>query len=158
MPVTMYFTGNEVAYFQGINDVNGATASEFTGVTTPFEPTDIVQITVTDASVQSNGEFSTSNIIITSITVTRDGTTYALNVDSGDKIKETGGGNIKEQGDTFFTTNAAIESGNWPFGGIPSDGKMVFANGTSFVDGTNAPITRLVSQDYDGDGNTTDAG
>jgi len=101
MPVTFTFRGDQVATTSAVDDLGGA--SKFTIGQTPFLSTDILRITFTDSSFAANGAFAPfGDIIYTAVEVERNGIVYQLGVDAGSKIKESGNGNNKEQGDRFF--------------------------------------------------------
>ena len=51
----LYFTGDQVAFFEGINDTGGS--SEFTGVTAPFGPSDTIEIEVPERVGDNNRLF-----------------------------------------------------------------------------------------------------
>ncbi len=154
----LYFSGDQVAYFMGIDDatVGGEAASQFTGVYAPFLATDLIIITVRDQDIDPDGEFSTSYVGYTSITVIRDGVAYDLYVNPGSKIKETGGSNIKEQGDNFLTTNDSVgPAASGPFSTLPT-GKLVFSTTDTFQTGVDKTIVRNQTLDLNNDGDTTD--
>ena len=56
----LYFSGDQVAFFGGINDTGSA--SEFTSVTAPFQPGDTVEIEIPDQYIGSDGEFDPSEV------------------------------------------------------------------------------------------------
>ncbi|MEL6479553.1 MAG: Hint domain-containing protein, partial [Pseudomonadota bacterium] len=152
---TLYFAGNQVALFDSIDDESGQTSFETTFV---FEPDDVVEIEIRDSDINSNGEFDPNEVIYESITVVRDGARHEFTIDSGSKIKESGGGGAKEQGDTFFTTNDVPNPpSSGPFAGLSSD-NWVFALDDTFTAGESTSITRDQDQDLNGDGDTSDSG
>ncbi|WP_208347641.1 Hint domain-containing protein [Pseudaestuariivita rosea] len=152
----LYFTGDQVAFFGGINDKG--TATEFTGVNAPFLSTDIVEINVPDKYILPDGSFDPNEVQFTSVTVERDGTRYEFDVDTGSKIKETGGSEIPEAGDTFFITNDSVGApASGPFAGLPTE-KMVFSTDSTFSSGQTTTIDRTTSTDLNNDGDTNDAG
>jgi hypothetical protein len=149
----LFFSGEEVAFFGGINDTGSA--SEFTDVVAPFEPEDVVEIEISDDSIGANGEFDHSEVIFLRVTVVRDGVRYDFDVDSGSKIKEGGG---KEQGDSFFTTNDSVgPPPSGPFAGLETE-KMVFAIDSVFTTGETTTIERNQDRDVNDDGDTADSG
>jgi len=153
---TLYFSGDQVAFFGSLNDTG--TASEFGMVNAPFLATDIVEIVVPDQYIGPNGEFDPNEVQFTSVTVIRDGVRYEFDVNSGSKIKETGGSEIKEAGDSFFTTVDSVgPPSSGPFAGLSTE-KMVFSTDTTFVTGQTTTIDRTVGRDLNGDGDTTDPG
>jgi hypothetical protein len=90
--------------------------------------------------------------------VVRDGVRYEFDVNSGSKIKETGGSEVKEAGDTFFTTADSVgPPGSGPFAGLATE-KMVFSTDSTFVTGQTTAIDRTVDRDLNNDGDTTDSG
>lgn len=102
---------------------------------TPFLPSDIVRIEIDDRDVGPNGEFDPDLVRFRSFTVERDGIVYEFGVDSGSKIKESGGGSAKEQGDTFFLTNDAVAPpSTGPFSGLEEQ-TYFFSSETSFASG-----------------------
>ena len=87
-----------------------------------------------------------------------DGVRYDFKVSTGSKIKESGGSDVKEQGDTFFSTNDNVAPpSSGPFAGL-SSGKMVFSTTSSFATGQTTTITRESALDLNGDGDTADPG
>lgn len=152
----LYFSGDQVAFFGGIDD-NG-TSSEFSDVNAPFLPTDLVEIEIPDQYILANGEFNPNEVQFSRVTVVRDGVRYDFDVNPGSKIKETGGSEVKEAGDTFFTTNDSVgPPGTGPFSGLSSD-KMVFSTNSTFATGQITAIDRTTSTDLNDDGDTTDPG
>ncbi len=152
----LYFSGDQVAFFGGISSSGGN--STFTDVNAPFLSTDLVEIVVPDSYISANGDFEPSEVQFTRVTVVRGGVRYDFSVNSGSKIKETGGGQVPEAGDTFFTTNDQVgPPGSGPFSGLQS-GKLVFSTSTTFTTGQNTTIDRTQLQDLNGDGNTSDPG
>ncbi|MEM9579007.1 MAG: Hint domain-containing protein [Pseudomonadota bacterium] len=152
----LYFSGDQVAFFEGINDTGDS--SEFTGITAPFGPSDTIEIEIPDQYIRPDGSFDLDEVQFTRVTVVRDDVRYDFEVDSGSKVKETGDDEIKEAGDTFFTTNDEVgppDSG--PFAGL-SSGKMVFSTDSTFSDGQNTTIDRTQDTDNNNDGDTTDSG
>ncbi len=152
----LYFSGDQVAFFQGIS--SSGDNSTFTGVQAPFLATDMVEIVVPDQYIDANGDFKPGEVQFTSVTVVRDGVDYDFGVNSDSKIKETGGGQVPEAGDTFFSTNDQIgPPGSGPFSGLQS-GKLVFSSSQTFTTGQNTTIDRTTAQDLNGDGDTSDSG
>lgn len=152
----LYFSGDQVAFFGGINDTGAA--SEFSGVNAPFLASDIVEIEIPDRFILADGTFDPNEVEFTRVTVVRDGIRHDFNVGSGQKIKETGGAEIPEAGDTFFTTNDAVgPPSTGPFSGLPSE-KMVFATSSTFASGQNTTIPRRTDTDLNNDGDSNDAG
>ena len=150
-----YFTGDQVAFFEGIDDTGSST--KFTDVTAPFSNTDTVEIEVPDQYIRPDGTFDPDEVQFTSVTVVRDGIRYEFDIDSGSKIKETSGDEIKEAGDTFFTTNHEVgPPSNGPFAGL-SSGKMVFSTDSTFTTGQSTTIDRTQNTDNNNDGDTTDS-
>ena len=143
MAVTFQFWGSQVGTLESVDDDgNGNTIFGIGGM--PFLPTDIISITITDDSFDSDGEFLFGgDIIFTSVQVTRAGTTYDLSVDAGSKIKESGGGSNKEQGDSFFLTNDSIgPASSGPFSNIPEE-QYVFVVNTTLTVGVPVTIPRI---------------
>lgn len=152
----LYFSGDQVAFFDGLNDAGNA--SEFTGVTAPFGPSDTVEIEIPDQFIQPDGSFDTDEVQFTRVTVIRGGDRHDFDVDSGSKIKETGGSEVKEAGDTFFTTNDDVgPPGSGPFAGL-SSGKLVFSTDSTFATGQSTTIDRTQATDNNKDGDTSDGG
>ncbi|MEM6482504.1 MAG: hypothetical protein AAF681_11705, partial [Pseudomonadota bacterium] len=152
----LFFTGDQVAFFGSIDEEGSKT--RFSEVEAPFRSDDIVEIEVPDKYIKSNGEFKPNEVQFTRVTVIRDGTRYDFDVDSGSKIKETGGSEIKEAGDTFFTTNDSVGApSSGPFSGLETE-KMVFATDATFATGESTDIQRRSHQDHNKDGDTTDSG
>jgi len=150
------FAGNQVAFFSGIEDDDNEVEVEISDA--PFLATDTVEIEVRDSDIGPNGEFDPDEVQFTRVTVVRGGNRYDLDVDSGSKIKESGGGGNKEQGDTFFTTNDDVgPAASGPFSGI-SGGKMIFSFEDTFQTGEETEIQRVRSTDLNGDGDTNDPG
>jgi hypothetical protein len=154
---TLHFSGDQVAFFGTIDDY-GKGSTTFGGVEAPFKATDRVEIEIADSSVQGNGDFSPVQVTFLRVTVIRDGVRHDFGVGPDARIKETGGSEIKEQGDTFFTTNDKVsppDSG--PFAGV-GGGQMVFSTTATFATGTLTTIDRTQAQDFNGDGDTADPG
>ncbi|MEM6375589.1 MAG: Hint domain-containing protein, partial [Pseudomonadota bacterium] len=152
----LFFSGDQVAFFSSI-DENGS-KTHFSDVVAPFRSDDVVEIEVPDEFIQPNGEFDPDEVQFTRVTVVRDGIRYDFDVDSGSKIKESGGSEIKEAGDTFFTTNDSVgPPGSGPFAGLETE-KMVFATDATFTTGQTTDIQRRSHQDHNNDGDTSDAG
>lgn len=152
----LYFTGDQVAFFDGINETGDS--SEFTGVTAPFGPSDTIEIEIPDEYIRSDGSFDSNEVQFTRVTVVRDGVRYDFEVDSGSKIKETGDDEVKEAGDTFFTTNDEVgPPDTGPFAGL-SSGTMVFSTDSTFSNGQNTTIDRTQNTDNNDDGDTSDSG
>ncbi len=149
----LYFSGSNVAFFDAVDDANGGLSSEFSGITQPFLPTDIIEIAIKTEDIEPDGEFNGSEVEFTRVTVERDGIRYDLTVNEGSKIKESGAtntdpGQAKEQGDTFFSTNDEVGSFVGPtffaspFSSFPA-GKLVFANTATFTEGQVTEIDRF---------------
>lgn len=152
----LFFSGDQVAFFEGINDTGDA--SEFEGITAPFGPSDIVEIEIPDEFIRPDGSFDPDEVQFTRVTVIRDDVRYDFDVDSGSKIKETGDDEVKEAGDTFFTTNDDVgPPDNGPFSGL-SSGKMVFSTDSTFESGQTTTIDRTQNTDNNNDGDTGDGG
>lgn len=152
----LYFSGDQVAFFAGINSSDGN--STFTGVNAPFLATDDIEIVVPDQYIGANGDFNTGEVQFTSITVVRDGVRHKFSVTSGSKIKETGGGQVPEAGDTFFTTNDQVGApASGPFSGLQG-AKLVFSTTATFATGQTTTIDRTLAQDLNGDSDTADSG
>ena len=152
----LYFSGDQVAFFGAISDSGGS--SHFSGVNNPFLPTDLVEIEVLDSDIEPDGSFDPSLVRFSRVTVVRDGIRHEFSVNSGSRIKETGGNEIKEAGDTFFTTNDAVgPPATGPFAGV-TPGKMVFSTNSTFATGQTTSIDRTTDTDLNNDGDTTDPG
>ena len=144
MPVTLYFSGDQVGTMEAVDD-DGNGNTILTIGETPFLPTDLISVTFSDDSFDSSGEFKQfGDIFIESISVTRNGFTHQLGVNSGgSKVKESGGGENKEQGDTFFTSNDSIyPASSGPFSSIPED-QYAFLSEGSVVAGGQVTIPRV---------------
>jgi hypothetical protein len=152
----LYFSGDHVAFFGGIAD-NG-TSTSFQNVSAPFLATDVVEIEIPDQYIGANGELSPNEVQFARVTVVRDGVRHDFDVNSGSKIKETGGSDIAEAGDTFFTTNDTVgPPGSGSFAGLSVE-KMVFSTDSLFVTHQTTEIVRAQGIDLNGDGDTSDAG
>ncbi|MEL7183811.1 MAG: Hint domain-containing protein, partial [Pseudomonadota bacterium] len=152
----LYFSGDQVAFFDGIDDTGSS--SQFTGVNAPFGPSDIVEIEVPDQYIRPDGTFDPDEVQFARVTVVRDDVRYDFDVDGGSKIKETGGDEVKEAGDTFFTTNDEVgPPSSGPFAGL-SSGNMVFSTDSTFATGQTTTIDRTTDTDNNDDGDTTDSG
>lgn len=152
----LFFSGDQVAFFDGINDTGDS--SEFTGITAPFGPSDTIEIEIPDEYIRPDGSFDPNEVQFTRVTVVRNDVRHEFEVDSGSKIKETGGDEVKEAGDTFFTTNDEVgPPDNGPFAGL-SSGKMVFSTTSTFSSGQNTTIDRTQATDNNNDGDTSDGG
>lgn len=154
---TLYFTGDQVAFFGSIDD-GSSKHTLFDDVVNPFLATDQIQIVINDNDVLANGEFDPDLVRFESVTVIRDGVSYEFAVGNGSKVKETGGSDVKEQGDTFFITNDSVgppDSG--PFAGL-EEGQMVFSASDTFATGDVTKIKRDQKIDLNGDGDTNDPG
>lgn len=161
-PTTLYFSGDQVATFTGVDD--DGTNSIYHIDETPFKSTDIIEIIEiieiiidNDSYDNADGEFDLSQIEYTSIRVFRDGEWYDLSITTGDQIQSTSGTEITEQGDSFFTSDATIgpSAAGTPFDNIP-DAQYVFSTTTSFTAGTDATLERDVDGDFNLDGDTSD--
>lgn len=153
MPV-LVFSGDFVASQFSLDEVN-SNKTDAEVDETPFLATDIVRITIKDSDVGSNGEFDDDLVRFTSFTVERDGVVYEFGVDSGSKVKESGGGSAKEQGDTYFVTNDAVAPpSSGPFSGLEEQ-EYLFSSDTSFADGPDTYRLDRKSNDVEGirDGN-----
>lgn len=140
----LYFRGDQVAYFHGIDANGNGTQVTFSGIEAPFLETDLIEIEVNDSSIRPNGAFDPDEVIFSRVTVVRDGVRYDFGVDSGSKIKESGGGENDEQGAGFFLTNDAVSPpSSGPFSGLEED-KLVFSSdpNTSFQTGKKANLSR----------------
>lgn len=137
---TLFFPGNQVAFFSGIDDDGNEVEVQIENA--PFLATDTVEIEIRDGDILPNGEFDPNEVQFSRVTVIRDGVRYDLEVDSGSKIKESGGGGNKEQGDTFFTTNDEVgPAASGPFSNLES-GKLIFSTTDTFETGDEVEITR----------------
>lgn len=152
----LFFSGDKVAFFGGINDTGDF--SEFTEVIAPFNSSDTVEIEIPDQYIQLDGSFDPNEVQFTRITVVSGGARYDFAVDAGSKIKETGGGEVKEGGDTFFSTNDTVgPPSSGPFTGLDTE-KMVFSTDSTFSTGQSTTIDRTQHTDNNLDGDTDDAG
>lgn len=153
---TLFFAGNQVAFFSSIEDDGDEVEIDISQA--PFQSTDTVEIEINDADIGTNGEFDSSEVRFSRVTVIRDGVRYDLDVNPGSKVKESGGGGAKEQGDTFFTTNDSVGlAASGPFSGI-SGGQLVFSITDTFESGEGEEIDRVRTFDHNGDGDTSDSG
>lgn len=153
---TLYFTGDEVAFYTGISAQGQDTL--FSGITAPFLPTDLVIVEVPDSDLGQQGEFKSSGVNFTSITVVRDGVSYDFDVAPEALVRSKGADGVEETGDTFFATATTVgppDSG--PFADLDA-GQMVFSTTDTFTTGQDASIDRTVALDLNGDGDTTDVG
>lgn len=153
---TLIFAGNRVAFFDGISDDGNEVTVGIENA--PFLATDIVEIEVRDQDIDANGDFDPDEVQFTRVTVIRDGVRYDFDVDSGSKIKESGGGGNKEQGDTFFTTNDAVgPPSSGPFSGL-AEGELIFSTVDTFETGEDVVIERVTPGNGDGNFNVDSGG
>ncbi|MBE1282584.1 MAG: hypothetical protein GJ676_04655 [Rhodobacteraceae bacterium] len=148
---TLFFSGDQVAFFDDVSSDDGDVSTNISVSNQPFLPTDIVEIDILNESIRPDGEFDYDEVIFTRVAVTRDGVTYEFEINDGAKIKESGATNSSsgqaiEQGDSFFTTNDELNSlvrapVSGPFASVP-EGKLVFANNATFVEGEVTNIVR----------------
>lgn len=147
------FTGDFVAAQFSI-DGNGGGETDVTIGQTPFLSTDIVRIEIDDADIGPNGEFDPNEVVFLSFTVERDGTEYEFGVNSGSKIKESGGGSNAEQGDTYFLMNDAVSPpASGPFAGLDTQ-TYLFSSEQSFAAGPGSYTLTQTSDDAGGPGNS----
>ena len=147
----LFFSGANVAFWDNVEDSGNTTT--YTGVETPFVPTDVIRITIDDSFIDANGEFlAGEEIFISEMVVIRNGVEYQMRIDDG-KIKESGD---KEQGDAYFQTDTQFElPSNWPGSFAGDDMRMLFAPTVDLVQGSNS-FQRVVDFDFNGDGDTND--
>ena len=152
------FSGNNVAFFDGINDSGSDVSID---ATFAFLSTDIITVTIPDGDIQANGEFDYSEVYITRFAVERAGVEYVFNVGSGVKIKESGASDssssgAKEQGDDFFTTTDSIgPPSSGPFSGL-SSGTVAFAANNTFTSNSTTTMVHVENLDLNNDGDSND--
>ena len=157
MPLALRFYGNQVANVGDTNDLGATTDVEL--LATPFLATDIVEITVSDSAFDPvTGEFLPDGTLeYLGVRVWRDGSWYDLDATNGDTIQESENGTDPLQGDNFFITDSNIGPSppGTPFDGIPK-GNYIFSTDTTFTAGSWQEVTRVVDNDYNGDGDMLD--
>lgn len=152
---TMYFTGDEVAFYGSV-DTSGMQVT-FSDITAPFLPTDLIIVEIPDEDISHTGEFMLSGVELTSITVVRDGESYEFDVSADAMVLEAGSDWTPSTGDTFFAPQSEVgPPAEGPFAGLDA-GQLVFSAGGSFVTGQDTTITRIQSQDLDGNGTISGA-
>jgi hypothetical protein len=128
------FSGDFVAAQFSIDD-NEDGETEFEINETPFLASDIIRIEIDDNDILPNGEFHPDEVKFLSFSVERNGVEYEFGVDSGAKVKESGGGSNAEQGDTYFLTNDSVSPpSSGPFSGLDEQ-TYLFSSAQSFGDG-----------------------
>lgn len=150
----LYFSGNQVAFYEGISSSGGN--STFTGVNAPFLATDLVEIELSNQYINANGEFNTNNVQYSRVTVVRDGLRYDFDVESGARIRESSG-DPTNAGDTFFVTHDGVgPPSSGPFAGLQGD--LVFSSNSTFTTGQTTTIDRTTAIDLNNDGDFLDSG
>lgn len=152
------FSGDFVASQFSIDD-NEDGETEFEIDETPFLSTDIVRIEIDDASIGPNGEFDPDEVYFLSFSVERAGVEYQFGVNSGSKVKESGGGSNAEQGDTYFLLNDSVSPPpSGPFSGLDTQ-TYLFSLEVSFASGPDEyTLQQDADVDLNEDGDTSDSG
>lgn len=153
---TLYFTGDEVAFFGGVATQGQSTL--FSDITAPFLPTDLVIIEVPDGDIGHGGDFNAPRVGFDCVTVVRDGVAYDFDVAPGSMINQVGPDSTDMEGDTFFATESVVappDSG--PFAGLDA-GQLVFSTASTFATGQDAFFVGITAEDLNSDGDTCDPG